>query len=413
MAPTRSWRTSPLPGPARSATGSRTSGRPVSPSRSSGRARPPSTAGAGTCARRRTGASWSCGARWPGRRGADGADVLAPPASLLERIGATGFAPLTHGGNSGAALLRASGRDGSAFVLKRVTAGADWLGRATGDDRRTAQLYDAGAFDRMPSAIVHGIVAVERAGDAAWVAMTDVQAQLLATDARLSRAQSRRILEIAAALHRGVPRPACRQVPPASATASASPQPPPRRPNGPTPTCCPSSSNTAGRPSRRWCHPTSATRCWRSRADPAPLADALLRAHGAPTLIHGDLRDDNFGFDGDRLVLIDWDLATAGTPTVEFAWYLAQDAWRIDATHDELEADHRAAHGGDLADAEVELGMLSGLVMYGWLHRPQRARPSRPDRDRLGPRRAGLVGAARAHGAGATRRSAAMNGQTT
>jgi hypothetical protein len=67
------------------------------------------------------------------------------------------------------------------------------------------------------------------------------------------------------------------------------------------------------------------------------------------------------------VILIDWDLATAGTPTPEFAWYLAQDAWRIDATHDELEADHRAAQGDGLAGREVELGMLSGLVQYGWL----------------------------------------------
>jgi len=83
--------------------------------------------------------------------------------------------------------------------------------------------------------------------------------------------------------------------------------------------------------------------------------------------VHGDLRDDNLGFDGERVVLIDWDLATAGTPTVDFAWYLAQDAWRIDATRDELEADHRAAHGDALADQEVELGLVSGLVQYGWL----------------------------------------------
>jgi len=101
--------------------------------------------------------------------------------------------------------------------------------------------------------------------------------------------------------------------------------------------------------------------------DPAPLAGALIAAHGGPTLIHGDLRDDNLGFAGGRVILIDWDLATAGTPTPEFAWYLAQDAWRIDATHDELEADHRAAQGDGLAGREVELGMLSGLVQYGWL----------------------------------------------
>ena len=54
----------------------------------------------------------------------------------------------------------------------------------------------------MPPAIGHGIVAVERSGDAAWIAMRDVQAELLAPDARLSREQSRRILDAAAQLHR-------------------------------------------------------------------------------------------------------------------------------------------------------------------------------------------------------------------
>jgi hypothetical protein len=61
------------------------------------------------------------------------------------------------------------------------------------------------------------------------------------------------------------------------------------------------------------------------------------------------------------------DLATAGTPTVELAWYLCHDAWRIDASHDELEADFRAAESSQLNDDEIELGMLSGLVQYGWI----------------------------------------------
>ena len=111
---------------------------------------------------------------------------------------------------------------------------------------------------------------------------------------------------------------------------------------------------------------TSPTRCWKLARHPATLAEALLSAYGAPTLIHGDLRGDNLGFDGDRIVLIDWDLAAAGTPTVEFAWYLAHSGRRIDAAHDEIEADHRAAQGAALSDEEVELGMISGLVQYGW-----------------------------------------------
>lgn len=101
-------------------------------------------------------------------------------------------------------------------------------------------------------------------------------------------------------------------------------------------------------------------------SDPGPLA-AALEAAGPRTLLHGDLRDDNLGLTGERVVLLDWDLATAGTPTVEFAWYLVHDAWRIDATHDELEADYRAAEGEALDAREAELGLLTGLVQYGWI----------------------------------------------
>ena len=100
--------------------------------------------------------------------------------------------------------------------------------------------------------------------------------------------------------------------------------------------------------------------------DTVPLAAALIDA-GPQTLIHGDLRDDNLGLEGDRVILLDWDLATAGTPTVELAWYLCHDTWRIDAGHDEIEADFREAEGDLLDPREVELGMLSGLVMYGWI----------------------------------------------
>ena len=82
-----------------------------------------------------------------------------------------------------------------------MTAGADWLARATRDDGRTARLHAAGAFAAMPRAIEHGIVGVARDGAAAWVAMRDVGRAPAPTDARLPRAQSRRVLDAAAALH--------------------------------------------------------------------------------------------------------------------------------------------------------------------------------------------------------------------
>ena len=82
----------------------------------------------------------------------------------------------------------------------------------------------------------------------------------------------------------------------------------------------------------------------RQPADPAPLA-AALRA-GGTTLVHGDLRDDNLGFADGRVVLLDWDIAGEGTPALELAWYLCHDAWRTQATRDELIEDFLAAEDG-------------------------------------------------------------------
>jgi aminoglycoside phosphotransferase (APT) family kinase protein len=304
---------------------------------------------------------WSMAARPTGGAGERG----APPPALLERLAITELEPLSHAGNSGAALLRGTGARG-AFVLKHVAPGGDWLARATRDEGRTLRLHAAGAFDAMPPQLEHAIEAVEATPDGAWMAMRDVHAHLLGDTARLSRAQSRRVLDVAAALHAAFHG----AVPEGAATLAdriGIPSPAVAEAERATPDLLPKQFEHAWEAFADVVLADVADPVLELVAAPDRLARALLAAHGGPTLLHGDLRDDNLGFDGDRVVLIDWDLATAGTPTVEFAWYLAQDAWRIEATHDELEADHRAAHGGTLSDDEVELGMLSGLVQYGWI----------------------------------------------
>jgi aminoglycoside phosphotransferase (APT) family kinase protein len=214
--------------------------------------------------------------------------------------------------------------------------------------------------------VEHGIVAVAHDGDAAWVAMRDVSAQLLPEDERLSRARSRQVLDVVAQLHAGFHG----RVPDGAAHLSdrlGMASPAVARAERAGSDLLPKQFEHAWEAFADAVGADVADPVLAAADDPGPLAAALVAAAGGATLCHGDLRDDNLGFDGDRVVLIDWDLATAGTPTVDFAWYLAQDAWRIDASRDEVEADHRAAQGGALADAEVELGMLSGLVQYGWL----------------------------------------------
>ena len=86
------------------------------------------------------------------------------------------------------------------------------------------------------------------------------------------------------------------------------------------------------------------------------------------TLLHGDLRDDNLGLTEDRVVLLDWDLATGGH---------AHRGVRLVPLPRRL-ADRRHARrargglprrrgGAAWTRDEIELGMLSGLVQYGWI----------------------------------------------
>jgi hypothetical protein len=99
--------------------------------------------------------------------------------------------------------------------------------------------------------------------------------------------------------------------------------------------------------------------------DPAPLV-AALDARGT-TLIHADIRDEQIGLDGDRLVLLDWGRASQGHPVVDFFWSICHNAWRINASHDQLVDDFRRARGENDDPHAVELGVIAGLVMYGWV----------------------------------------------
>ena len=346
---------------------------------------------------------WSTAAR---PSGGAAADEVAPPPALLEQLGATRVTPLSHGGNSGAMVVRAQRDDGTSFVLKRVTSdGADWLARVTGDRGRTAQLYLAGAFDEMPPAIGHGIVAVERSGDAAWIAMRDVQAELLPPDARLSREQSRRILDAAAQLHHAFRD----RVPDGAASLSdriGMSTPAVADAERANPDLLPKQFEQGWDAFRELVPADVADAVLGLTESPDVLAAALVDAYGAATLIHGDLRGDNLGFDGDRLVLIDWDLATAGTPTVEFAWYLAHSARRIDATHAQVEADHRAAQEAPALRCRDRPGDALGPRPVRLAHGPQRACAPRPCRDLLGPGPARMVGPASARRPGAPGRPA-------
>ena len=282
-------------------------------------------------------------------------EVLALVGEVAER------APLVSRGWSGARLERATMTDGRRLIAKRIVPAAEWISRWTDDPGREAILARDGALSGLAGIDPAAITAAPD-GDAWWIVMRDATDDLLDDTSTLSRDEHRRILAALDGLWTAF--------------------------EGTTLECLASSRSRLGLPGppvaerERDGHdllPNQFEAAWEAFqqavpadvgeavvalvTEPAPLADALA-ARGT-TLIHGDVRDEQLGFARDgRVVLLDWGLATRGNPVEDLAWYLMHCAWRIRATRDELVEDFRALRDDPVA---LDLGMLVGLVMYGWI----------------------------------------------
>jgi hypothetical protein len=219
----------------------------------------------------------------------------------------------------------------------------------------------------MPAEIDHAILAVHPdPANGWWIAMRDVSATMLGDERRLTRAESRRVLEAAAALHRTFAGEALEHLCPLGDRLTATGGLRVAQDERDASDLLPKQFEAAWDAFAEAVEPDVAGAVLAFVTDPAGLADRLASAGGL-TLCHGDLRDDNLGLDGDRVVLLDWDLATLGAPAAELAWYLCHDAWRIDAAKDELVEDFLLAEDGTVSAEALDLGLIAGLVQYGWI----------------------------------------------
>jgi hypothetical protein len=314
---------------------------------------------------------WRAG-QWPvgaaltaARDGVRRRHYLHLSGDLIARHWVYAMAPASlGGGNSGAALERVPLPDGTPGITKRVVPGGDWLGRAAGGTAITAELWNAGVLQRLPASIETGIVAVEPDGDGWRILMRDLSDALLASEGAISRERHREVMAAAAAMHAafrdqrldgaitleahlGISSPGLAEAERAGSDL------------------IPKQLETAWEAFAQAADDDVAHAVLASLADPEPLAHAL-RA-GGTTLVHGDLRDDNLGFADGRVVLLDWDIAGEGTPALELAWYLCHDAWRTQATHEELIEDFLAAEDGAIGEHDLDLGLIAGLQLYGWV----------------------------------------------
>jgi Phosphotransferase enzyme family len=272
--------------------------------------------------------------------------------------------PLVSRGWSGNVLERLVLADGTRLVAKRIVPGCNWIERHTADEGREALLFRNGVLDRIEAAIDHAIVAAECDGEAWWVIMKDVSGSLLPDDRRLSRPESRGIL---AAVNRIWEEFWGEEVP----------------------HLCPLRDrlclfSPAIAESERFgldLLPKQFEVFWEAFAEAvdADVADGVLGLLLAPdplvaaiealgtTLIHADIRDEQIGLAADRLLLLDWGVATNGHPAVDIAWSMCHNGWRTDATHDQLVEDFRRARGTHDDPRANELIGLLGLLMYGWV----------------------------------------------
>jgi aminoglycoside phosphotransferase (APT) family kinase protein len=297
----------------------------------------------------------------------------APPADPVPEAAEELFASL--GGVAERTTLASSGwsgnridrlvlADGRALIAKRIVPGSDWLGRATRDPGREALLFADGVFARMPAGVDPAVVAAEPDGDAWWVVMRDVSGELIDEATPLTREENRFVLARAAEMWEAF---WGEHVPHLSTLADrlafAVPGLSERERDGVD--ILPKQFEAAWEAFAEAVDDDVGEAVLDLVGDVTPLASALA-AH-ATTLIHGDLRDENIALPGERLVLLDFGLATQGHPAVELAWYMVHDVWRIAATHDEVVEDFRSALGERDDGAALELGLISGLVQYGWI----------------------------------------------
>ena len=267
-------------------------------------------------------------------------------------------------GRSGSLLERVVLAGGEALVVKHVRDGGDWIMRASHDHGRAAELWSSGVLARVPEVIDHAVLGAEQVEDGWVVIMRDMSAALVPEDARITRADSRRVLEAAAALHAafagGPPLELC---PLADRYAFLSPATARREAGGADEV------------------PALIGRGWERFAEvvPADVAEPVLAVLERPevlatalsgfgsTLVQGDLKLGNLGFTADRVVMLDWGTQTGwAPPAVEVAWYLAINWSRIDATREQVLEDFRAAEGERHDEDALRLALLGGLVQLGW-----------------------------------------------
>jgi tRNA A-37 threonylcarbamoyl transferase component Bud32 len=250
--------------------------------------------------------------------------------------------------------------DGRTLVAKHLSAQLDWMMRATGDTGRAAELWVSGAMNRLPAQIDPALVRIEDDGADGWFLYMD-DVTFAPEGTRYSRADANRLLEALAALHAAFWE---KHVPCLARLEDL------------IGLCAPGTIDASADASfadlvREGWHvfddlaPNDVREAVHDvLADPSPLARELTRR--GTTLVHSDPHFDNVVLAPDRVIMIDWTLASQTSPAVDFVWFLDQSVRFVDASHDELVADFLRHEAGRASERDVDLAALAELALAGW-----------------------------------------------
>jgi hypothetical protein len=238
--------------------------------------------------------------------------------------------------------------DGTRLVVKRAT--GEGVGRELG-------LWRAGALDEAGHCIVDGWLE----GDVVVTVMVDLADAVGSWERRLSRPDCRRVLTALVDLHQrfsGVARGHLGLLPLVQRVTLLWPDRP------------------------AWLPPDLSalvTRGWEHFAEvaPADVVEAVGALHRDPpglaarmaqfplTLVHGDMTIVNLALTPERVVFLDWGLASEAPGALDLGSLLISSASHLDATPDELVADYRRLRGAH-DPGEIDLCLLWALTELGW-----------------------------------------------
>ncbi len=267
-----------------------------------------------------------------------------------------------HDGRSGARIETGTLADGTRVYLKHADLDRDLGALLSGNGHRERDLLEAGVFDRLPPAVATALVAIDEVDGQLVTVTRDLGAAIFSWDRVLTPAEVRAAFEAIASMHRryagdDLPALLC----PLELRASL---------------FSPDRLDVVGVANPELA--AAARRGWERFADlvPTAVADAVDRSlrHSGPfvaalaasgtTLLHGDFWFVNIALEDDCLVLLDWGLATAGPPALDFIMFCIGGMSNVAMSREEFRAEARAACGGN--DDTFALAQFWALMELGW-----------------------------------------------